>query len=84
MASPSPRQEPGRPRLQRAFEDIDDLFARMLVPDERNVRAYFDSVLNDLASRDAEIVLLEIRPIDPREFHDHDADLLSRWISAAT
>src|SRR5919202_4477732 len=52
--------------LQRPFQDIDDLFARMLVLDERRFRADVDAVLDDLASRDAEIVLLEIRAPDSR------------------
>jgi hypothetical protein len=44
--------------LQRAFEYVDDLLARVLVLDERRFRADLDAVLDDLASRDAEIVLL--------------------------
>ena len=46
--------------LQRPFKDIDDLFARMRVPAERYSRAEVDAHLDDLASGDAEIVLLEI------------------------
>jgi hypothetical protein len=43
--------------LERPFEDVDDLFARMLVPDGRRVGGDVDAVLDDLASRSAEIVL---------------------------
>src|SRR5262245_57841328 len=52
--------------LQRAFEDIDDLFARMPVPRERHSRVEVDSHLDDLASGDAEIVPLEIGAFDSR------------------
>ena len=45
---------------QRAFEDIDDLFARMRVPGGRQSRRDVDAHLDDLASGDAEIVPLEI------------------------
>src|SRR5262245_48256772 len=44
----------------RAFEDIDDLFARMRVPRGRRSRREFDDRLDDLTSRDAEIMPLEI------------------------
>src|SRR5262245_45999623 len=40
--------------LQRAVEDIDDLFARMLVPGRDHSRVEVDSHLNDLASGDVE------------------------------
>ena len=52
--------------LQRAFEDIDDLFARMRVPGERHSRREVDAHLDDLASGDAEIVPLEIGALDSR------------------
>src|SRR5918993_3338426 len=52
--------------LQRPFEDIDDLFARMLVLEGRRLRADVHAVLDDLASGNAEIVLLEIGALDPR------------------
>ena len=51
--------------LQRAFEDVDDLLARMLVPDRRRLRSDVDTVLDDLASGGAEIALLEVRACDP-------------------
>jgi hypothetical protein len=54
------------PVLQRPFEDVDDLFARMLVPDEWRLRANVDAVLDDLASGDAQIVPLEVGAPDPR------------------
>src|SRR2546426_2523312 len=41
--------------LQRALEDIDDLFARMRVLGEEHSRVYVDTRLDDLASGDAEI-----------------------------
>src|SRR5262245_65980303 len=43
----------------RAFEDIDDLFARMRVPRSRRARRELDAHLDNLASGDAEIVALE-------------------------
>src|SRR5215213_4237368 len=46
--------------LQRPFEDIDDLFARMLVLEGQRLRANVHAVLDDFASGNAEIVLLEI------------------------
>jgi hypothetical protein len=51
--------------LQRPFENIDDLFARMEVLDERRVRANVHAVVDDFASGNAEIVLLEIGALDP-------------------
>lgn len=39
--------------LERSFEDMDDLFARMLVSDERSLRSNFDEVLDGLTSGDA-------------------------------
>jgi hypothetical protein len=50
----------------RTFEDIDDLFARMRVLGKRHSRREFDTHLDDLASRDAEIVPLEIGALDSR------------------
>jgi hypothetical protein len=52
--------------LQRPFEDIDDLLARMLVLDGRRFRANVHAVLDDLASGYAEILLLEIGALDSR------------------
>src|SRR5262245_47936368 len=45
--------------LQRAFEDMDNLFARMPVLAKRHSRVELDAHLDDLASWDAEIVPLE-------------------------
>src|SRR6266446_4144288 len=42
--------------LQRAFEDIDDLFAGMPVPGRRHSRVKLDARLDDLASGGAEIM----------------------------
>jgi hypothetical protein len=44
----------------RAFEDVDDLFARMRVPGGRRSRRELDDRLDDLASGDAQVVPLEI------------------------
>ncbi|MDQ3965661.1 MAG: hypothetical protein M3246_04290, partial [Actinomycetota bacterium] len=52
--------------LQRPFEDIDDLFARMLVLEGWCFRANVHAVLDDFASGNAEIVLLEIGALDFR------------------
>src|SRR5712691_10831137 len=52
--------------LQRAFEDIDDLFARMPVLVERHARVELYARLDDLASGEAEIVPLEIGALDSR------------------
>src|SRR5215831_669391 len=46
--------------LQRPFEDVDDLFARMRVPDGWCFGADVDALLDDLAPGDAEIVLLQL------------------------
>src|SRR5262249_53191209 len=51
--------------LQGPFEDVDDLFARMRVPDERRLRGEVDAVLDDLSSRDAQRVSLEIGAPEP-------------------
>src|SRR5262245_3133316 len=40
--------------LERPFENVDDLLARMLVSHERRFRADVDTVLNDLSSRCAQ------------------------------
>src|SRR6185312_2389911 len=48
----------------RTFEDIDDLFAWMRVLGKRHSRREFDTHLDDLASRDTEIVPLEIGALD--------------------
>src|ERR687898_1629632 len=52
--------------LQRAFQDIDDLFARMGVLEGWRLRANVHAVLDDFAPGYAEIVLLEIGALDPR------------------
>ena len=52
--------------LQRPFEDIDDLFARMLVFEGWRFRANVHAVVDDFASGNAEIVLLEIGALDSR------------------
>src|SRR3954466_13840771 len=52
--------------LHRSLKDVDDLFARMRVPAERYSRAEVDAHLDDLASGDAEILLLEIGTFDSR------------------
>ena len=52
--------------FQRAFDDIDDLFARMPVPAERRSGVQLDKHLDDLASGHAEIVPLEIGTPDSR------------------
>jgi hypothetical protein len=51
------------PVLQRPFEDVENHFAPMLVPDEWRLRANVDAALDDLASGDAQIVPLEVRLI---------------------
>jgi hypothetical protein len=50
--------------LQLAFQDVDDLFTRMPVPKRRRLRAKLDAVLDDHASGDTEVVLLQIGPPD--------------------
>src|SRR5215208_6587621 len=52
--------------LQRAFQNIDDLFARMGVLEGWRFRADVHAVVDDFASGYAEIVLLEIGALDPR------------------
>src|SRR5262249_49397779 len=56
--------------LELALEAVDDLLARMLVPHRRRLRCQLDAVLDDHAPRNAEIVLLEIRPSDSRRLSD--------------
>lgn len=51
--------------LQRFFQDVDDPFTRMLVPKDRPGRADIDAVLDDLASRNTEVVLLDIGALEP-------------------
>ena len=46
--------------FQRAVEDEDDLFAGVLVPDGGRRWEEVDAVLDDHASGDAEVVLLQI------------------------
>src|SRR5262249_34434289 len=70
--------------LQRPFEDIDDLFARMHVPDRRHVRADHHAVLDDLASRHAEIVLLEIGPLESRGLRSHHVPPQLSVLSSST
>src|SRR5260370_34997903 len=48
---------------QRAFEHIDDLFARMRVPAERRSLGEIDAPLDDLESGSAEVVPLQIGPL---------------------
>ncbi len=50
--------------LQRAFDHIDDLFARMRVPRRHHARRDLDERLDELASGDAEIVPLKIGALD--------------------
>jgi hypothetical protein len=50
--------------LQLAFQDVDDLFTGMPVPKWRGFRAQLDSVLDDDAAGDPEVVLLQIGPLD--------------------
>src|SRR5262245_27179781 len=51
--------------LQRTFEDVDHLLARMPVSDERGVRADLDPVLDHLASWNADVVALKIGTPEP-------------------
>src|SRR5882672_6220978 len=50
--------------LERALEDINDFFARMGVLAEGDSRSKVDAPLDGLASGDAEIVLLQVGPLD--------------------
>jgi hypothetical protein len=52
--------------LERPFQDVDDLLAGVLVPDDRRFRPELDPVLDHHAPGDGEIVLLQIRASDPR------------------
>src|SRR5882724_5619912 len=52
--------------LQRAFEHIDDLFARMRVPAECRSLGEIDACLDDLESGSAEIVPLQIGALGAR------------------
>src|SRR5882672_3537480 len=52
--------------LERALEDINDLFARMGVLAERYSRSKVDAHLDGLASGDAEIVPLQGGALDSR------------------
>ena len=49
-----------------AVDGVDDLFARMLVRGGHDPRGEIDAHLDNLASRDAEVVLLEIGARDSR------------------
>jgi hypothetical protein len=53
--------------LKHAFDDIDELFARMAVLGGGRPRRKIDAHLDDLASRDAQIVLHEVGALEPRE-----------------
>jgi hypothetical protein len=53
------------PEPDRHLEDVDDLLTRMLVPDRRGFVADLDAVLDDLPSRSAQILPLQIDPRDP-------------------
>src|SRR5262245_36134173 len=52
--------------FKSSLKDVDDLLARMLVPDRGNVRTDFDSVLNHHAARSAEVLLLKVGAVDSR------------------
>src|SRR5215216_4751258 len=52
--------------LQRAFEDVDDFFARMPVLAERHPRRELDARLYDRAAGDTEIVPLKVGALYPR------------------
>src|SRR3981081_654340 len=55
-----------RIRRAAAVDGVDDLFARMLVRGGHDPRGEIDAHLDNLASRDAEVVLLEIGARDSR------------------
>src|SRR5687768_6095216 len=62
--------------LQRPFQNVDDLFARMGVLDQRRFRADVDARLDHLASGDVEVVLLEIGAPESWRLldrHDHSS-----------
>src|SRR5262245_52510610 len=50
--------------LEQAFDGVDDLFARMAVPGGDYPGREIDAHLDDLAPRNAQIVLLEIGALD--------------------
>src|SRR5918999_947001 len=52
--------------LERAFDHIHDLFARVAVPGEHHAGGDVDARLDELASGDAQIVPLEIGALDSR------------------
>lgn len=52
--------------LQRPVQDVDDLLARVLVPDGGRLRSDFNEVLDHLAPGDAEVVLLKIGAVQAR------------------
>jgi hypothetical protein len=58
---------------QRPFEDVDDLFTRMGVPDRCRFGAYVDALLDDLSSGRAEIVLLQFGAPQSRRLLDPSA-----------
>jgi hypothetical protein len=59
--------------LQRPFQDVDDLLAGVGVLDQRCGRAEVDARLDDLASEDAEILLLEVGAPESRRLLDPPA-----------
>jgi hypothetical protein len=66
--------------LQRSFQDVDDLFTRVLVPKERRGRADVDAVLDDLASRNAEVALLDIGAPESLRPWNGAAHLKPPWV----
>src|ERR1700754_147900 len=52
--------------FHQAFEDIDDLFARMRVPGGRHAGVYVNAHLDGLASGGSEVLLLKIGAADRR------------------
>src|SRR5262245_23038450 len=65
--------------LERSLEDVDDLLARMPVPDDRSLRAELDAVLDDHAARDAELVMLKIGAEEARGLLDGGAHFVLLW-----
>ena len=50
--------------LERPFDDVDDLLARMPVSDRLRLRGDLDAVLDQLAPRRAQVEVLEIGAVD--------------------
>ena len=63
---PMPQRPAVEPILQRAFNHIHNLFARMRMPGGHHSRGELDEHLDHLASGDAQIVPLEIGTIESR------------------